>query len=67
MQEHSAEPWYADARLALEQEDAGDYANEDELADLARRFLPIYFAHFDERAREYSRAASRPNVRIPTR
>jgi proline-specific peptidase len=64
MQEHSGEPWYADARLALEQEDAGDYANAGELADLAKRFFPFYFAHFDERAREYleSRIApERPN------
>jgi proline-specific peptidase len=61
---HSDEPWYDDARLALEQEDAGEYANEAELRDITRRFWPMYFAHFDERAQEYLDecvVAERPN------
>ncbi|MDX6411735.1 MAG: hypothetical protein QOE91_1251 [Gaiellaceae bacterium] len=53
MQRRSDEPWYADAREALEQEDAGDYETSEELAALTRRFFPFYFAHFDERAQEY--------------
>jgi proline-specific peptidase len=53
MLRHRDEPWYDDARLALEQEDAGDYANEAELREITRRFLPIYFAHFDEGAEAY--------------
>jgi proline-specific peptidase len=59
-----AEPWYTDAREALEQEDAGDYATEAELAALTSRFFPFYFAHFDERARTYLAAhvaPERPN------
>lgn len=61
---HSDEPWYDDARLALEQEEAGDYANEDELREITRRFMPMYFAHFDERAEQYLEAhvtPERPN------
>lgn len=50
---HRNEPWYDDARLALEQEDAGAYASEAELAEITRRFFPIYFATFDERAERY--------------
>lgn len=64
MELRSKEPWYADARAALEQEDAGDYATEEELAALARRFFPFYFAHFDETARVYLDehvAPERPN------
>jgi pimeloyl-ACP methyl ester carboxylesterase len=51
MESRSAEPWYADAREALEQKDAG-------------RFFPFYFAHFDEQARIYLDehvAPERPN------
>ena len=64
MELRSTEPWYADARKALEQEEAGDYATEEELAALARRFFPFYFAHFDEQARAYMDehvAHERPN------
>jgi proline iminopeptidase len=50
---HRNEPWYDDARLALEQEDAGDYSNEAELREITRRFFPIYFSSFDERAEQY--------------
>jgi proline-specific peptidase len=53
MSRHRNEPWYDDARLALEQEDAGDYTNEDELREITRRFFPIYFAHFEEREKTY--------------
>jgi proline-specific peptidase len=53
MLSHRNEPWYDDARLALEQEDAGEYTNEAELSEITRRFMPMYFAHFDERAQTY--------------
>jgi proline iminopeptidase len=58
------EPWYDDARLALEQEEAGAYENEAELREITRRFWPMYFAHFDERAERYVEervVADRPN------
>jgi proline iminopeptidase len=64
MQERSAEPWYDDAREALEQEGAGEYESKDELAALARRFWPMYFARYDDVARAYlekSIAPERPN------
>jgi proline-specific peptidase len=58
------EPWYDDARLALEQEEAGAYENEAELREITRRFWPMYFAHFDELAERYVDervVADRPN------
>jgi proline-specific peptidase len=58
------EPWYDDARLALEQEEAGAYENEAELREITRRFWPMYFAHFDERVERYvdeRLVADRPN------
>jgi proline iminopeptidase len=64
MELRSGEPWYDDAREALEQEDAGDYETEEELAELTRRFFPFYFAHFDEAALAYLDAhvsSERPN------
>jgi proline iminopeptidase len=53
MQERSAEPWYEDAREALELENAGAYENEDELAEITRRFWPLYFARYNDVARAY--------------
>jgi proline-specific peptidase len=64
MLRHRNEPWYDDARLALEQEDSGEYSNEGELREITRRFFPIYFATFDERAQAYLDecvAPERPN------
>jgi proline iminopeptidase len=64
MSTRSEEPWYDDAREALAQEDAGDYESDDELAALAARFFPFYFAHFDDAAHEYLLeyiAPDRPN------
>jgi proline-specific peptidase len=65
MQERSTEPWYEDARAALEQESAGEYETEDELADIARRFWPMYFARYDDVARSYLEKSvidERPNA-----
>jgi proline-specific peptidase len=61
---HRNEAWYDDARLALEQEDAGEYSSDAELQEITRRFWPMYFAHFDERAASYVDeylAPNRPN------
>jgi|SRR4051794_11385704 proline-specific peptidase len=58
------EPWYDDARLALDQEEAGAYETEAELREITRRFWPMYFAHFDEHAERYLDAhviPERPN------
>jgi proline iminopeptidase len=53
MSRHREEPWYDDARLALEQEDSGEYASEDDLREISGRFWPMYFARYDDRARQY--------------
>lgn len=50
---HRDEPWYEDAERALAQEDAGEYSSEAELREITRRFWPMYFERFDERAAEY--------------
>jgi proline iminopeptidase len=47
------EPWFEDAREAVEREEAGDYESDEELADLVAREFPFYFAHWDEAARAY--------------
>src|SRR5262249_36733637 len=53
MRRHEDEPWYDDAKLALEQEDKGEYSSDEELREIARRFWPMYFATFDEHAAAY--------------
>jgi proline-specific peptidase len=61
---HRNEAWYDDARRALEEESAGDYSSDAELQEITRRFWPMYFAHFDERAESYVDeylAPNRPN------
>lgn len=46
------EPWYEDAKAALEAEQAGRFSSDEELGELAIREFPFYFAHFgaDEQA-----------------
>jgi proline-specific peptidase len=64
-QRHADEPWYEDAQDALEREQAGDFANADELRELTQRELPFYFAHYDDKARRYvtdSLGGERPNT-----
>ena len=64
MSRHRDEPWYDDALLALQQEDAGEYSSDAELEANARRFWPMYFADYDERAAKYVAASilgERPN------
>jgi proline-specific peptidase len=58
---HRNEAWYDDARRALEQEDTGDYSDDAELQEITRRFWPMYFAHFDERAVTYVDEYLAPN------
>lgn len=65
MERHSAEPWYEDARRALEEENAAEYADDSALDAITSRFWPMYFAKFDERAAKYvdtSVAGERGNV-----
>jgi proline-specific peptidase len=53
MERRIAEPWYEDAREALEREEAGDFEDDEELRELARREFPFYFAHFGEAERDF--------------
>jgi pimeloyl-ACP methyl ester carboxylesterase len=46
MEERAGEPWYADARAALEAEQAGEFETDEELGELALREFPFYFARF---------------------
>jgi pimeloyl-ACP methyl ester carboxylesterase len=50
----AAEPWYADARAAIEADIPADDA---ELGPLMARALPFYFARYGPREAEYARAA----------
>jgi pimeloyl-ACP methyl ester carboxylesterase len=49
----AGEPWYEDARTALEDEQAGRFEGDEELAALAMREFPFYFARFGEAERTY--------------
>lgn len=49
----SHEPWYEDAREALEREEAGDFADDDELQQLVAREMPFYFARYGDEERRY--------------
>jgi pimeloyl-ACP methyl ester carboxylesterase len=53
LQRHAAEPWYHDARQALDDETAGRYRDDDELGVLLARELPLYFSRYDDRAAAY--------------
>ena len=53
MATRAVEPWYEDARAALEAEQAGDFADDDELQELVRRELPFYVAALDGRERAF--------------
>ena len=50
---HADEPWYPDAKAALEAEQAGDFETDDELADLAFREFPFYFSRYGDEERAY--------------
>ncbi len=53
MEARAGEPWYADARDALEAEQAGDFSGDEELAELAFREFPFYFARYGEAEAAY--------------
>ena len=48
---HAGEPWFAAAREALEQEEAGGYDTPEETAAMWNAMAPLYFARWDERYR----------------
>jgi proline iminopeptidase len=49
----SGEPWYEDAREALEAEQAGRFSTPEELSGLALREFPFYFASYGDAERAY--------------
>jgi pimeloyl-ACP methyl ester carboxylesterase len=53
MERHRGEPWYGDARAALEDEQAGRFSSDEELAAIALREFPFYFARFGDAERAY--------------
>lgn len=53
MQAKSGEPWYEDARAALEAEQEGKFESDEELGRLVVREFPFYFARFGDAEREY--------------
>jgi proline-specific peptidase len=63
METRAGEPWYEDARDALEREEAGDFADDDELQGLVAREMPFYFADYGDEERKYVEwlAEERPN------
>jgi proline iminopeptidase len=46
MDKRSGQPWYPDAVAALEEEQAGKFSSDEELAEVIFRELPLYFAHY---------------------
>jgi proline iminopeptidase len=53
MEAKAGEPWYDDARAALEDEQEGRFETDEELAALALREFPFYFAHYGAEERAY--------------
>ena len=46
MEKRTGQSWYQDALAALEEEQAGNFETDKQMADLVFRELPLYFAHF---------------------
>jgi pimeloyl-ACP methyl ester carboxylesterase len=53
IQSKADEPWFADALAALEDEQAGRFESDKELAELAFREFPLYFARYGDAERAY--------------
>jgi pimeloyl-ACP methyl ester carboxylesterase len=51
----SDEPWFEDASAALVAEQAGQWTTDAELAEIALREFPFYFARYGDRERAYLR------------
>ena len=59
----AGEPWYEDARAALDAEQAGEFDSDEVLAELVLREYPFYFSRYGESERAYVETlkAERPN------
>jgi proline-specific peptidase len=64
MEAKAGEPWYADARDAIETELKGEFDTDEELMALSVRMMPFYFARYgdSERAWTQSLAGDRLNA-----
>jgi pimeloyl-ACP methyl ester carboxylesterase len=47
--EREGEPWYPEARAALDEEEAAEFADDEALAENLARQWPLYFGHYRER------------------
>jgi proline iminopeptidase len=47
--EREGEPWYPDARAALDEEEAAEFEDDEALATNLARQWPLYFGHYGER------------------
>jgi len=47
IEKRSGEPWFADAKQALEEEQAGEFSSADELKANAQRQAPLYFHRWE--------------------
>jgi proline iminopeptidase len=50
---HVDKPWYEDAKAALDAEQAGEFATDEEMGELGVREFPFYFATYGEAERAY--------------
>lgn len=55
---HAGEPWYADAKAALDAEQAGEFSTDEEMGELGTREFPFYFAHYGDAERDYTHSLS---------
>lgn len=62
MELRSDEPWYEDARAALQAEQSGDVRNDEEVSALAMREMPFYFAHYGPAGAAYVQFLSAESV-----
>jgi proline iminopeptidase len=53
MEARADERWYQEAREAIDREQAGDFADDEELQVLVAREMPFYFAHYGDGERRY--------------
>jgi proline iminopeptidase len=53
LEQRAGEPWYGDAREALETELAGNFHSGAELMELCLRMMPLYFARYGDAERSY--------------
>jgi proline-specific peptidase len=53
MEARADQPWYGEAREAIDREQAGDFDGEEELQELVRLEMPFYFAEYGDEERRY--------------